>query len=221
MNKMFKLCDRYKADLSDAMCWTESYDEKWEVKETICWLCSQLDRMANYLLDEEISSKLMTDAVLCRIHVEENEWKSLHRLRSDVQTFYTAFSKQLVQIARDVDDIHAKGREFEVKHWLPTLRQYYNKSDGRGHCGEGDGWKALMWGSAGRVLLTLSDVKPKGIGKFGGAWITLIFDDSADYARGGIQGLCATKGEALALLQVAIDNLPEMKADKEVRMAGL
>ena len=220
------LCNRCKMILADSMstitCYKESLQvgsSNMEVKETICWLCAQGEKMYQYTQTGEISSSLMSDAVMCRIHVEEYK-DDFQGIRRDVAYHYRNYAKELVQIAHDCDEIHAKGREFEEKHWLPKLRKYWNDSTERGHGATTEDWKILMSGAAGRVLITLQDTKPQGQGKFGGAWITLIFDDSADYARGGIQGMCATKEEALGLIQAAIDNLPEIKADSEVHLLG-
>jgi len=74
--------------------------------------------------------------------------------------------------------------------------------------------KAMMLSTAGRTLLTCQD---NGSGKFGGAWVTLIFDETSEYPRGGIQGFCATENEAVCLLYNAIElKVSSFSADAEV-----
>jgi hypothetical protein len=80
--------------------------------------------------------------------------------------------------------------------------------------------KVMTGGSAGRVLLTIEDRYPQGDPKsiYGGAHITLIFDESAQWPRGGVQGHCATKDEAIRLIQACIDYMPSLFADKTLRI---
>lgn len=213
-------CERCRSKLSEACSVVTIYKGK-ELKdrEYICYRCSQIEQVEEYKRNGEISTSLMIDASMCAYHVKEGN--SFARLRTEVRHHYELYMHQLCHIAEDVEEIHKKEREFEEKHWLPRIRKYWNDSSARGHSFVTEDWKALMWGSAGRVLITIQDTKPKERGKFGGAYISLIFDDSADYARGGIQGICATKEEAMALMQVAIDGLGDFTPDNEVTLAGL
>lgn len=79
----------------------------------------------------------------------------------------------------------------------------------------------LMGSSGGRVLLTLSDQFPKGHseGIYGGAWVSLIFDEKAEYPRSGVQGQCATRDEAIDLIQAVIDNMPKLTQNDNISFA--
>jgi len=83
-----------------------------------------------------------------------------------------------------------------------------------------DKMKVSMGASAGRVLLTLRDRyaqdHPESI--YGGAWISLIFDESALNPRGGTQGQCATKDEAIGLIQAVIDAMPKLEHNSDLRI---
>jgi hypothetical protein len=81
--------------------------------------------------------------------------------------------------------------------------------------------KVMMGASAGRVLLTLQDRFKQGDPEsiYGGAWVTLIFDETAGHPRGGLQGQCATRDEAVALIQAVIDDMPKLVEDQEVWIA--
>lgn len=78
--------------------------------------------------------------------------------------------------------------------------------------------KILMAGSAGRVLITMQDRFPQNDPRsiFGGAWVTLIFDETSPWPRGGVQGHCGTKDEILALIQACIDYMPELLPDNNI-----
>lgn len=94
-----------------------------------------------------------------------------------------------------------------------SVKAYYEKSDTAAHSYYAEDFKVLMMGSAGRVLTTISDNKGS---KFGGANITLIYDETSDYPRGGIQSHVGTHKELLGL--IGAYRRPEMqfKADDEV-----
>lgn len=81
--------------------------------------------------------------------------------------------------------------------------------------------KIMMGGSAGRVLLTIQDRYSQGDPRsiYGGAWVTLIFDETSEYPRGGVQGHCATKDEALRLIQDCIDYMPALFPDNTLCIA--
>lgn len=168
--------------------------------------------MEHYLKTGVITNKLMMEASSCKFYALEAR-NGFNDLRKEYREHYQANKDTLIQIANDVEEIGAKEREFEEKHWLNKLQNYYRKSDGRGHSSETEHYKALLWGCAGRVLLTIDD-------KHSDATITLIFDETSKEARGGIQNICATKDQAMKLLQAAIDNFPAMKTDDKVRLAG-
>lgn len=215
-NKTPEYCSRCKARLGDS---TVSIYKNKKVHEVICYRCDQVELLENYIRSGEITTRLMMEGSMASYYVKEGH--GFDGLRTEVRHIYEIYKDALLQIGRDVEEVHNKGREFEEKHWLPKLQAYYQNSPARGHSFATKDWKVLMWGSAGRVLLTFQDAKPQGKGKFGGAHVTLIFDETADYARGGVQGICATKEEALGLIQVAINGLGDMTPDKDVTLAGL
>lgn len=211
-------CERCRSKLDESCSVVTIYKgQDFKDREYICYRCSQIEAVEEYRRNGEISTSLMIDASMCAYHVKEG--RMFEGLRTEVKHHYELHYHTLCKIAEEVEEIHAKGREFEEKHWLPRIRKYWNDSSARGHSFVTEDWKALMWGSAGRVLITIQDTKLKG--KYGGAYVSLIFDDSADYARGGIQGICATREEGLGLVQAAIDGLGDFKEDNEVTLAGL
>lgn len=188
----------------------------------ICEDCFKDEKIKKYVETGEFNSTLTMDAQSCKFYHEDAR-DGLNRLREEVRVYFKRYKDVLYKVAADYEEVQAAGRELELAWWLPVLQPYYNSTNKRGHCAKGKGFKALLWGCAGRVLLTLEDQYPKNDpkSKFGGASITLIFDEDGKEARGGIQSLAATKAEALALLKAAKEQQPKMKPDKDVTMAGL
>jgi len=80
--------------------------------------------------------------------------------------------------------------------------------------------KVAMGSSAGRVLLTISDQIPRNDpeNKFDGAHITLIFDETAGWPRGGVQGQAATREEAIGMLKAISDSMPMLMSDTNLRI---
>lgn len=193
----------------------------------------QIDK---YMHDRQIDSHIAIIAVLACMYLEANVDEE--SIRYEVKQFYNKNRKELLQIKSEVDEICAASKQWECQHWFggtqkPLTNEEINKrnmevikfdkerkppvaglqkicyqSDGP-LLGQHEDFEILMLSSAGRVLLTIQDAKPQG--KFNGAWITLVFDETADYPRGGVQGQCGTKDELLALLKASSDNLPELK----------
>lgn len=173
------------------------------------------EAFAKYHATKEITTSLMIDASLHDCRVQDGRWSGL---RTDVLEYSLKHYETLREIAKAVEAISAKAREFERVCWLGKIQSYYSNSTARGHSRTHDGCKMMLWGCAGRVLLTLQDKYPQSDRRaaYGGANLTLIFDETSEEARGGVQSLCATKEEALALLQAAMDAPMEFTADKAV-----
>jgi hypothetical protein len=96
-----------------------------------------------------------------------------------------------------------KGQDFGLKPGPKAVQTYCKRTTKRGHSYTHSDFKVLLWGSAGRVLLTIQDGRlqsdPKA--RFGGANLTLIFDEDSTHPRGGIQSMAGTKQECLNLIQ--------------------
>jgi hypothetical protein len=119
------------------------------------------------------------------------------------------------EIRNSIESIKRRAKKFEVMRWMEIqhLVDQYN-----GISGQTLDFKVAAMATAGRLLITISDTKGPGEGKFGGAWISLIGEDG-NPGKMGIQGLCATKEEALGLLDSAIEQLPEMRDTNNLSIA--
>lgn len=214
---MIKQCRICLKELHESDSYWES--DALESLSYICHYCYSCEPVKEYLTSKEICTRLWADVVMWQYHHNTG----IDRLRVEVQKFYIENELILSQIASDCDEITAVAHELEVSVWLPKLKPYYEASDKRGHCGETEYFKVLLWGSAGRVLLTIQDCysKQNKKSKFHGAWITLIFSESSLVPIGGIQALCATKDEAIGLIKACIECLPDMQPNNNVILAGL
>lgn len=173
----------------------------------ICARCALKERIDQYERTKEITTSLLMDATLddAMLHskgsLSDKEARVPSMVRDDIMRTMEACD-QLIG-------------EFRRRHWMGGLcKQIYDARHGLS--GEAGGMKVLAMASAGRVLITIKDAKPRGRGTFGGALITLIGADGDITSRLGVQGLCATKEEAIALLWHAVYEMPKMRMDKKV-----
>jgi hypothetical protein len=159
------------------------------------------------------------DASLAKYYLEETDWTGI---RESSLKFFLKNKKSLLEVANAVKEAEALIYQFEDKHWIPYLCNYWNKSTKRGHKAEVNGIKTMMWGCAGRVLITAENKEGS---------VTMIFSDELQDGesiekwgrmRGGIQGFGTTRDNALMMLKnlVETDKL-EFSNDDDVRLAGL
>lgn len=114
---------------------------------------------------------------------------------------------------RQIEDIiKARGRSpspFEVGS--NAIQTYYSKSKARGHSFKCKDYKALLWGCAGRVLITLrKDLNVE---------LSMIYDEGSKYPRSGIQDMSGTGEEILQLAGAFLKTGAKFVADKKVGLA--
>lgn len=204
------ICQRCHASLEDG--YSTHYNPDGSIKEYTCLICSRQQTLDEYAQTGELRSSLVSNATVARMYITGECQPD--RLRSSVLALWQRNGAALLAIAAASDDISYAARKFERLRWLGGLQQLYRGSEARGWSGSAGDFKALMWGSAGRVLIQLEDVDRRG--KYGGARVTLIFDEESPTPRGGVQGLAATRDEALSLIAAATERMPTMLPDKEV-----
>jgi hypothetical protein len=139
----------------------------------------------------------------------------LKQIRAEARRFYMKYKKDLLEIAQGTDKIKSIIREFETNHWLPYLKKYWNDTNERGHEANVGKIKVLMWGCAGRVLVTAS---------LDDQSITMIFTDEKSQLtpNGGQQGIDATVDAAINILQtVTNEKKLEFHPEGAVKLAGL
>jgi hypothetical protein len=164
------------------------------VKEEICSDCDD-GRMVNKFLETgEISSSLWLAAEL---DVHSGRW-----------------SRVPEPTARKIVASLEKVRAALFAVPANTIQSYREAIALASHglSGETQDFKVLAMETAGRGLVTVSDAKPGG--KFGGAWITFIFDATSRVGdlrgRWNIQGLCASESEAIGLVNAFGNEVPQL-----------
>ncbi len=175
---------------------------------SICRKCAIKERNDEYATSKEITTSLWMDCSL-----------DLHRLERDrilKPEDALVDSMDRSDIMRTMKALDELIGEFRRRHWMGGLCDRVYKARA-GLSGQTKDFKVLIMCSAGRCLITIQDTKPKGKGKFGGAQITLITADGDVAAKLGVQGICATKEEAIGLLWHAVYKLPKLKPDGKVR----
>lgn len=223
-----KVCDRCNRQLNDDI-------EHWQIStadSTVyrCGVCMRQERIDAYLATGNIVNGLWLDANSCHFYTTEVQ-DGLTRLRPEVRDYFTRNRETLLAVHEEMERVSALARRFEVKHWLGTtgVQGYYQRATNRGHratlttvddAGLGSDMNVLLWGSAGRVLMTFEDARQYDdpLARYGGATITLIFDEDSPTARGGIQSVSATAAEAELLLNDAIEyfRVELLRPDREV-----
>jgi len=202
-----KQCDKR---LFSERGYTECYTKDGEVDHYLCTSCVGNLRIKEYKEGGGlISTQLWLDATM------RNCWDGAYdRVRPDVADFYRENEDTLKKVFSDMEEVETVMKEFEKSQWLGWVQDYYNGTDIRGHSYKGDGFKALLWGCAGRVLVTLQGDDDS---KYKGDNITMIFDEDSKDPRGGIQGVYATKEHAINLIRDGM-RMPKnsFQPDKEV-----
>lgn len=205
------VCGKCKKSLKEGMIYTIIYedDDSGKINHLLCDDCEVDDRIQYYRDTGIISSKLSSEATTADYYFNERD--SLDGLIEEAQHFYSKYKKDLLKITEESKEIHSLIREFDVKHWLAYLKKYWNDTNIRGHSAKVGSIKVLMWGSAGRVLITARNEQE----------ITMIFSDEKDNdSRGGQQSIYATAENAIQILQTLVkaDKI-KFKADKEVSIS--
>lgn len=195
-------CNKCNCRLFSINGYTECYKGD-VVDHYLCTSCANDIRVEEYQATGTISTSLWIDATL--YHSRKDDGQGFDNLRDSVRYFYERSQEHLSKVFHDMEDVNKLMKEFETRHWIPWLCDFYKDESG-GFTYKGDGFKASLLGSCGRVLLTVRDIYPQENpnSKYGGAWLSLIFADGDKSGNGGIQGLCATKEEAIGLLKALI-----------------
>jgi len=219
MGKAFELpkdatCGECKAKINASDLFTIIYedDNSGKIKHLQCDDCEVDDEIQHYRKTGDVSSHLSMEASMAHHYTQGG---SMDRLRADCRHFYTKYKKDLMEIAAGNNKIQDAIRDFENKHWLPYLKKYWNDTNLRGHEAKVGKIKVMMWGCAGRVLITAERDNTD---------ITMIFTDEKSQitANGGQQGIHGSHKAVLEILNKLseIDKIKFKPADK-VTLAGL
>lgn len=175
----------------------------------ICRKCDQKERNQRYAETREITSSLLLDATL-----DDQQLRRAGTLKAEDAHLDSMHRQEILRAMKACDELIG---EFRRRHWMGGLCKRIH--DARcGLSGKTRTFKMMTLSSAGRCLITIQDSKAKGApgGMFGGAHITLIAADGDVASYLSVQGICATKEEAIGLLWHATYEFPGLSEDKNV-----
>lgn len=205
-------CGECKSPINEGDIFTIIYedDDSENIKHLLCDNCEVDDEIQHYRETGDVSSYLSLKASMAKCH----EGHDVSRLRADCRHFFIKYKNDLMEIAAGSEKIEEVIHAFENKHWLPYLKKYWNDTDQRGHEAKVGQIKVMMWGSAGRVLITIERDKTD---------ITMIFTDEESQvtANGGQQGIHGPQKVVQEILQelVNVDKI-KFKARSSVHWQG-
>lgn len=222
-------CGRCGADFRGAYSHRGSFkDKEWVSTETICLDCDKGERLAEYRHTRRLSMKTMLDASFWK-----NDYSYLHGWGNEPAPAWMQESDRADQRARiaerlrteekyeglyreiiDAEEILRKGvKAWEQAVWFGGLQKYYRKSKDRGHAARAGDLKMLVWGCAGRVMVTLHRDDDS---------VTVLCDESSTEPRSGLHGIDATRDAGVAILFEAAAHakqlLKTLKSDNKVSM---
>lgn len=200
--------------------------------ETVCLDCDHDERMAEYRRTGVLSSKIQTAAALYMNDLRYQtggadggwiEWmRGADRAGQRVEIGRRIrgkanFADDYRKILEAGEAVQAAVKVFERAVWFKWLKGYWHATRERGHAAQIPGLTVMLWGCAGRAMMTLLDPATK-------ASVTVITDDSSSEPRMGTQGIDATREDALRLLALAYDYTDDLRAamrpESAVKMAG-
>ncbi len=226
-----KNCDRCKRECERASVerWKAEDGKEPVLIQTLCTACSRDDDMAKYRATGVLCNNMISAAIFYMQDVRYRtggpdggwvEWMRgpdraeqrggiIRRMR-ECRNLADDYRK----IAGEYETVQAAVKSFERNVWFAWLKTYWNDATSRGHKSTIAGLDVLLWGCAGRAVMTLQDPVTKDS-------VTVITDDSSDAACMGIQGIATTAANASCLLYLACSNSSELrknfKTDDNVR----
>lgn len=212
-------CGQCKNPIKEGDIFTIIYadDGSGKIEQLLCDNCEVDDEIQEYRNTGIVTSKLSMEAALadCRFNDPYSRDPDLSTLRDDARRYYLKYKKDLLEIAEGSKKIGDAIQKFEVKHWLPYIKKYWNDASMRGHEAKIGDMKVMMWGSAGRVLITLQKGKHD---------VTMIFSDYEKQTtpNGGQQGIDAPVSVALDMIETATNETKiKFEVEEKVKLAGL
>lgn len=190
-----------------------------DVRAVLCGGCDTDRRWNEYADTGEVTMRLVMDAQMHDAGSRRlgGDWKWRRRATEVMAAWRAveaAFGAAEMAVWFDRPDV-----EPWMEHlWTPgpnAVQTFYRTSPTRCHSATAGTFRALLWGCAGRVMLTLD-----GGEAHGGARITLIFDESSRSPTGGIQDAAGTIDQLVGLLDALRQAHPlNFQQDDEVTVA--
>lgn len=168
------------------------------MEEHICQTCDDRQKVEKFLGTGEISSGIW---IASELDVLSKQRRRIPKITAH----------QIVTAMGRVSAAAVKISESCMRGYFAAIEH----SDSGVH-GKASDFEVLGIESAGRGLITIKDANPSG--KFGGAWVSLIYDATSPKRRLGVQGLCATEAEAIGLINAFSTECPKLNESAGVQI---
>lgn len=195
-------------------------DAKGRTTNRMCLRCADRRAYAEYVRTEVLTGRLLMSA-----YTAYSYWFEASKKERSRRNVPALMKHECARIYDSNVRIVAKVKEFERDVWFNGgLQQRVQKETVRGLKASGEDFEALLYSTAGRVLIALTDTESK-------QFITVITaEDEKPYERKelsgsedmgpmGIQELNCTEGTALRLLETAMMKFPDVVPAPDVHMA--
>jgi hypothetical protein len=182
-------------------------------QKLLCYRCGWDAIVERYLQTGILHPALTMQAALCETAREYGcgHW------HDDAKAVAAAHADTFRAVARESKLVEDAMKRFELSHWFGFIQSYYHATTIRGHSSTHERFKAVLWGCAGRVLLTVKG--NGGDAAVKDAQVTMVFDEDSKMPRGGIQSIDGTAAQALELIRLASEQLKAFVPDEEVTFA--
>jgi hypothetical protein len=153
--------------------------------ETVCFDCDRTERRARFEKNNVLTTYMLTDAAVYGVRREYN--------RTDPDAL-------LDQVARESEEIRQACKAFESGVWFAGLRPIVRRAAYRGLRAafkvDDVACDLLVWSCAGRTVFTFQPADES-------FHVSLITAEDETKPVMGIQGICATKSQAVSLINAA------------------
>lgn len=218
-----KTCDRCASDCSRGWSerWRGETAETAVLVETLCNACDLQDHVATYRSTGRLCNGVVLPAALYQQVCGYTtggadggwvEWmrgsdraKQREDMLLEVEAKKARYGADYDKINAEVTGLCALVAAFEQVVWFSWLKRYYAGTNLRGHTAKVDAQTMLVWGCAGRLMVTLQQPDKA-------ASITLICAEDSFTPTMGVQGYDCTEAQGRALLCAAIAQTEGLRA---------
>ncbi len=178
------------------------YNKEFEPIKYYCDICDLEERLKDYKETQIITQSLVTTAQLERVAREYG----YNGIREDYKHVYQKNWKTFRELLISVEKLYLYQNQIQEKYWTPWLYDYWMQAKVKGHSCSTDSFKVLLWGCAGRVLVTLENTE---------AQVTLYFQEAPTFIP-SFRSLTGTFEQLDNLLKDGAANFPKLVPDTDV-----
>ena len=177
-----------------------------------CKSCDLRARVAEYRKSKQLDNTLMAasaffvsdEKILKEPWMQGDDRREQRVSIRDRLAAQIEYASDFWEISAADEEIYGAIAKMAAVVWSGWLQRYYRDSPERGHSAVVGGIEILVWGCAGRVVMTINGKDAEDL--------SVIFDETSEEPRAGRQGIHATKEQAVGLLEFLTTRSAEFKA---------